>query len=543
MMAATITLKGVAPTSTSTQAGRATNDSEGTGFADVLAGSVSQSGGDDQPQAEAQLAHANDSRTDGVKDDSHHVHSRHGKVGSAGKPAAAKHAQGQHDDEDSDDAAAIAGQTMAFIEGSVALTACTTPGGSISASSAATTSSAIGSAIGAVAAIARRTGEVASDPTARPVLSLVENKDDETQQSKEGWVDIVGAPASAATEGLTAAASLTKFADEALQSATHKEPHAHSTAVRAEASSDIATGQAGRDHVTQVGVDVPDAAQVAATQLPTKAAVDLTLAGQSAVPAVVDAASAVSGDTQSLNSLSSLGVLSPNDANGTAAATQSSATTGLAGEFAGQLSAQTTDGEHAKPEVQLLVGDSAKADATLASTAAATLTQTPNTAPVTAPQAPQPAATATPALPGDAAGQVANTLIAERKLVNGEHQLTINLHPADLGAVRVVAHVVDGQIRVELSAAHHVGHEALRAGMDDLDKSLKDHGFTSVDVSLSHSDDKGQGRAGSASSDAGERNRAFGRQDQSTNQGQADTPRTQTPVRSIYSQTSLDRLL
>ncbi len=67
---------------------------------------------------------------------------------------------------------------------------------------------------------------------------------------------------------------------------------------------------------------------------------------------------------------------------------------------------------------------------------------------------------------------------------DGVHRLTVHLHPADLGAVRVVAEIRNGDISVRLTGATEAGTEALRAGLGDLRKELQDSGFGNLSLDL-----------------------------------------------------------
>ncbi len=67
----------------------------------------------------------------------------------------------------------------------------------------------------------------------------------------------------------------------------------------------------------------------------------------------------------------------------------------------------------------------------------------------------------------------------------GTHQLTIALHPADLGPVSVVAHLDHhGSISVELTSASDAAHDAMATALPALHRNLHDAGFGSVTVSM-----------------------------------------------------------
>jgi len=71
---------------------------------------------------------------------------------------------------------------------------------------------------------------------------------------------------------------------------------------------------------------------------------------------------------------------------------------------------------------------------------------------------------------------------------DGIHRLTVNLHPADLGAVQVVAEIRNGEITVRLSGATEAGHDALRDALADLKRDLEDSGFTNCTLDLRQGD-------------------------------------------------------
>jgi flagellar hook-length control protein FliK len=67
---------------------------------------------------------------------------------------------------------------------------------------------------------------------------------------------------------------------------------------------------------------------------------------------------------------------------------------------------------------------------------------------------------------------------------DGVHRLTVNLHPADLGPVQVVAEIRGGEISVQLSGSTDAGHDALRDALDDLRRELQDSGFSNCSLDL-----------------------------------------------------------
>jgi flagellar hook-length control protein FliK len=71
-----------------------------------------------------------------------------------------------------------------------------------------------------------------------------------------------------------------------------------------------------------------------------------------------------------------------------------------------------------------------------------------------------------------------------RLTADGVHRLTINLHPADLGPVQVVAEIRGGEINVQLSGSTDAGNDALRNALDDLRRELQDAGFGNCSLDL-----------------------------------------------------------
>jgi flagellar hook-length control protein FliK len=101
------------------------------------------------------------------------------------------------------------------------------------------------------------------------------------------------------------------------------------------------------------------------------------------------------------------------------------------------------------------------------------------TAPADAPAPPAP-----PAAPAPPSTQIAMRIAPLRLDADGVHRLTVNLHPADLGPVQVVAEIRGGEINVQLSGATDAGNDALRNAIDDLRRELQDAGFANCSLDL-----------------------------------------------------------
>jgi flagellar hook-length control protein FliK len=67
---------------------------------------------------------------------------------------------------------------------------------------------------------------------------------------------------------------------------------------------------------------------------------------------------------------------------------------------------------------------------------------------------------------------------------DGVHRLTVNLHPADLGPVQVVAEIRNGDVSLQLSGSTDAGTAALRDSLDDLRRELTDAGFGNCELDL-----------------------------------------------------------
>jgi flagellar hook-length control protein FliK len=67
---------------------------------------------------------------------------------------------------------------------------------------------------------------------------------------------------------------------------------------------------------------------------------------------------------------------------------------------------------------------------------------------------------------------------------DGVHRLTVNLHPADLGPVQVIAEIRNGEINVQLSGSTDAGNDALRDALADLKRDLEDSGFANCTLDL-----------------------------------------------------------
>jgi hypothetical protein len=106
-----------------------------------------------------------------------------------------------------------------------------------------------------------------------------------------------------------------------------------------------------------------------------------------------------------------------------------------------------------------------------------------------APVAPQPtsaapAATAPAAVAPAAQPELETALTRLRTRPSGTHELTVQLHPADLGAVRVVARLSGDQLDVTVLCADHAAQQAVAAAVPALQDRLSDLRHLDISASL-----------------------------------------------------------
>ena len=98
------------------------------------------------------------------------------------------------------------------------------------------------------------------------------------------------------------------------------------------------------------------------------------------------------------------------------------------------------------------------------------------------------AAPAPAAIPTPTAAQLAQRIVPLRLDADGVHRLTVNLHPADLGPVQVVAEIRNGEINVQLTGSTEAGNDALRDALAGLKRDLEDSGFANCTLDLRQGD-------------------------------------------------------
>lgn len=80
--------------------------------------------------------------------------------------------------------------------------------------------------------------------------------------------------------------------------------------------------------------------------------------------------------------------------------------------------------------------------------------------------------------------QLGRALGALRTAGQGRHELTVAVHPDDLGPVTVRARIEGGTVRIELFAPTDAGRDAVRSALADLRRTLAETGLT-ADLNLS----------------------------------------------------------
>lgn len=104
-----------------------------------------------------------------------------------------------------------------------------------------------------------------------------------------------------------------------------------------------------------------------------------------------------------------------------------------------------------------------------------------HTATLTAPQQAQPQQ---PYPSGLVSQQVVQVLVPLRTAKDGDYTLSLQLHPAELGAVTVRVEVQQGVLSVQMSADHAHGHDALSQSVADLRTQLQASGVRTGDIAV-----------------------------------------------------------
>ncbi len=80
--------------------------------------------------------------------------------------------------------------------------------------------------------------------------------------------------------------------------------------------------------------------------------------------------------------------------------------------------------------------------------------------------------------------QLVQTIAPLRSRANGTYDMTLELHPGELGAIRVRAVLENGSVRLHLTAEHMATHDLLKNSLAGLRNSLNDAGVNTSELSL-----------------------------------------------------------
>ncbi|HEX4727622.1 MAG TPA: flagellar hook-length control protein FliK [Jatrophihabitans sp.] len=156
-------------------------------------------------------------------------------------------------------------------------------------------------------------------------------------------------------------------------------------------------------------------------------------------------------------------------------------------------------------------------------TAAPTTTAQPTTS--------QPAANPLPV-----SDQLTGPVLSLRTAGNGSHQLTIALHPAELGPVNLHVRILGDSMAIQLASTSEGAHDALREALPQLRQELQAAGLPNVDLSL----DLGGAPSG-GHAQAGGHTQTSGGQHEIGHQ--VEQPISVAPRRSATTESGLDRWL
>jgi flagellar hook-length control protein FliK len=132
--------------------------------------------------------------------------------------------------------------------------------------------------------------------------------------------------------------------------------------------------------------------------------------------------------------------------------------------------------------------------------------------------------------------QLSGPVLSLRTAGDGSHQLTIALHPAELGPVNLHVKIVGDSMAIQLASTSEGAHDALREALPQLRQELQAAGLGNVDLSL----DLGGAPSGNHAQ-AGDQAQAGFRQPESGYQ--TEQPVRTAPRRSTTTESGLDRWL
>jgi flagellar hook-length control protein FliK len=132
--------------------------------------------------------------------------------------------------------------------------------------------------------------------------------------------------------------------------------------------------------------------------------------------------------------------------------------------------------------------------------------------------------------------QLAGPVLSLRTAGNGSHQLTIALHPAELGPVNLHVKIVGDSMAIQLASTSEGAHDALREALPQLRQELQAAGLGNVDLSL----DLGGAPSGNHAQAGNQAQAGFGQPEAGY---QTEQPVRTAPRRSTTTESGLDRWL
>lgn len=241
---------------------------------------------------------------------------------------------------------------------------------------------------------------------------------------------------------------------------------------------------------TAEGADVDSAAPLAGASAATTAAVVAAAATAARVANTSESSTPISRAPQDSAATTVSAAPAPGAAAAATATTAPAPTPVVASETAAPAATTTpapTTTSATTATAQTSTPDSMPTVAPLGS---APLTATPTAVPAAA-SAPAPAP-----VPQDFSTQLAKPIAALRGAAGGEHVLTVNVTPENLGPVTVRAHIGADGMRIELISPSEAGREALKAILGDLRRDLAGLGITTGPLTASGTSQQGLGQSG-----------------------------------------------
>jgi hypothetical protein len=132
--------------------------------------------------------------------------------------------------------------------------------------------------------------------------------------------------------------------------------------------------------------------------------------------------------------------------------------------------------------------------------------------------------------------QLTGPVLSLRTAGNGSHQLTIALHPAELGPVNLHVRILGDSMAIQLASTSEGAHDALRDALPQLRQELQAAGLPNVDLSL----DLGGAPSGGHTQAGGQAQTGGGQPEPGY---QVEQPISVPPRRSTTTESGLDRWL